>query len=67
MSVSTFAVGFYVMDEVGSAGALAGPFENPQLAQDDLREYNIADDCGVWHRDNNGQLRPYPGYSLEAR
>lgn len=67
MPVNSFAFGFYVVDEVGSAGILAGPFDNPQLAQDDLREYNIADDCGVWHRDSNGQFKPYTGYSLEAR
>ena len=64
--IITFAIGFYVVDEVGNAGALAGPFTDPAKAQADLRERSIADDCGVWHRDKNGQFRPYPGYSLEA-
>jgi hypothetical protein len=65
MSVPTFAIGYYVVDEVGKAGALSGPFKTPAEAEADLREYNIAEDCGVWHRDTNGQLYPYPGYSLE--
>lgn len=65
-NVNSFAFGFYVVDEVGRAGILAGPFANPQLAQDEQRELNIADDCGVWHRDKNGQFKPYRGYSLRA-
>jgi hypothetical protein len=65
-SVNSFAIGFYVVDEVGRAGILAGPFTNPQLAQDEQHALNIADDCGIWHRDTNGQFTPYRGYSLNA-
>lgn len=64
MSVNTFAIGYYVVDEVGRAGAISGPFDNLVAADTDRRERNIADDCGVWYRDKNGQFRPYPGYSL---
>ncbi len=54
---SCWAVGYYVMDEVGSVGVVAGPFDTAEAARTDLHEYNIADDCGVWHRDTNGQFR----------
>lgn len=65
-SVVTFAIGFYVVDEVGRAGAIAGPFANPADADADRRERSIADDCGVWHRNANGSFEPYRGYSIEA-
>ena len=65
--MNSFAIGFYVVDEVGRAGILSGPFANPGLADQDKNERNIGEDCGVWHRDKNGQFAPYPGYSLEAQ
>jgi hypothetical protein len=64
--IPTFAVGYYVVDEVGSAGCIAGPFLDPGSADIDRQERNIADDCGVWHRNSNGEFYAYPGYSLEA-
>lgn len=66
MTIVTFAVGYYVVDEVGVCGPIAGPFETPALADADRQERNIADDCGVWLRASNGRFLPYLGYSPEA-
>lgn len=66
MTISTFAIGFYVMDEVGRAGVLSGPFDNPGNADTDKNERSIGDDCGVWHRNAAGRFYPYPGYSVVA-